>query len=98
MKEVLYQIAKFYHENYGENAREVVDRFRITDVELTPDGTVNVTLLRPGLFIGLRGENVHLLSDYLERRIHIIEQTDWVADVIDSYLFDMDYNSDGEGV
>lgn len=73
--EAAANIGQFYlrknNGDYEKTADEIM-RLCITDVSVAED-VVTVTTKRPGLLIGMRGERVGQLEDFLNQKIKIVE-------------------------
>lgn len=81
-KEAARKIGYFYLEknnrDFKATEKEIVD-LRISKVHVKDDGVVAITTERPGLLIGLRGENIDSLTKFLGVNVHIIEEPDSIS-------------------
>lgn len=78
VREVASQIGQFYLQkndyDYAATEKEITS-LRVTTLEIK-EGKVVITLARPGLIIGRKGENIGNLAKFLNRKIHIVEDQD----------------------
>ena len=99
VKEICEQIGEFYlNKNKGsytyEKTEQEILRIGFTNIELDENKTkVTVTVARPGLFIGSRGQNIEQLEECLGKKIHIIESCENLNDYLIPVEPDEDYDS-----
>jgi hypothetical protein len=78
VQQVAKRIGEFYleknGEDYDETAAELL-RLQITKIEVEGD-TVTITTNRPGMLIGNHAANIDGLSEFIEKKIKIIECRD----------------------
>ena len=74
-KNIGYSISSFYSNKFLDAEKEI-EKLKIRDILLSEDG-VHIHLLRPGLLIGRRGQNLHELSSYIGKQIYVHEGFDW---------------------
>ena len=71
---VVYAIQEFYlskydnEENTYVKAREDIGKLEVTELDYKGD-TFTITLQRPGLLIGRKGENINSLNEFLRNRV-----------------------------
>jgi len=85
LRQYKFNIQAFFRAGYDENQQDRTDiphlnELGITDVKLKSE-ILEITLLRPGLLIGLRGKTIGELRKYLsiedKKGIKIIESKLW---------------------
>ena len=84
IKDAARKIGQFYLEkNYRDfKAAEIeINRTRITKLEVL-DNIITIYTERPGILIGVRGENISALEKFLNAKLRIIEE----IDVLSYYL------------
>lgn len=89
VREICWQIGVFYLKKFGgcyEEAEKRIVGIGFEDVVLMKDGSVEIYVRRPGLFIGKRGEDVGKLSEHLGRKIKIFEEN-----CIEDFIIPIDY-------
>lgn len=98
VKEICEQIGEFYlNKNLLDYQKTEIEILRIgfSNIELDENKTkVTVTVARPGLFIGSRGQNVEQLEKCLGKKIHIVEERENLNDLlipVEPYLYEEDY-------
>lgn len=72
-KEILREISCFifHREKDAERANSYVNSFGITDISYNEKtNEVSITLFRPGLFIGNKGELIKSLQEYLQKEVN----------------------------
>jgi hypothetical protein len=82
-------IGNFYlDKNKGDykKTHEEIFSLQITQIKLN-DNTISITLSRPGLIIGRRGENLDMLQRYLTQQLKFYHKIEIVEDKILSYLY-----------
>lgn len=93
----LYWLKK--HDGDYDMAAAVLLRLQVTNLRVRPDGSLEVTTSRPGLFIGARGENVQGLEESLGVPIRVVEDSVGLYDAIiprpepeypEDYLLDLE--------
>ena len=80
LQDIGYEIGHFYLKKCGNNyqaAQKEVESLKITNIEKVNDDTINITLARPGLLIGRKGQNIEALVDHLKKKINITEGFHW---------------------
>lgn len=84
----------FYYNKHNQNydkAAEEIRRLDITELDIE-DGRVTIKLRRPGILIGMKGNNITDLIDFLGTKVHIEEEpTATIADQIIPYYWDEDF-------
>lgn len=88
---VRYEIANFYAQKFnGDYAKagEEARKLQITDIKVSGN-EVEISLARPGLLIGRKGENIDKLSAHLKKKIKVVESFHW--DVILTPYDPMDF-------
>ncbi len=82
---VCLRIGTFYRNKFGDKAKQEVEALGISNVAIV-NGSLEITLLRVGRIIGVRGKNITELGDFLGMNIKVIEaMVDW------SWLICRDY-------
>lgn len=84
VKGVAKKIGEFFlqkNNNDYERTADEITNLHITKLEDDGD-KIRITLGRPGMLIGKRGEQVDKLISYLGRKLHIIEDPDGLVDHI----------------
>lgn len=85
---------EFYYNKHDENfdkAAEEIRRLDITELDIE-DGRVTIKLRRPGILIGVKGNNITDLIDFLGTKVHIEEEPQAsIADRIIPYYWDEDF-------
>lgn len=91
-KEICEKIGQFYlqkHKNNYESAEEEILRVGFTKVIILSQKDIAIYVKRVGIFIGMRGENIENLENFLGVHIFIMEETDnvenWIIPYNDSY-------------
>ena len=80
VKKIAREIGFFYLDKWESEGRyllaaEQIQRLKIRNIFIR-EGKVCIVTARPGLLIGVRGENIDNLSQWLKREIKIIEAKD----------------------
>jgi hypothetical protein len=76
---VCLRIGTFYRNKFGNNdkALQEVESLGISNIDIV-NGYLEITLLRPGKLIGVRGKNIDELGTFLGMNVKIIEaKVDW---------------------
>lgn len=90
-KEEKNEVQMEYDNAYGMTNKEI-DTLKITRIDIDENYKITITLHRPGLLIGMRGENINALAEHLKKyisdeiSIHIDE------DHLLDYLYAQDYS------
>lgn len=92
VQEIAAQIGVFFlrkNNNDYEAARKEILELRISEITYeNPPGDVAISLSRPGLLIGRRGEQIDSLTKFLGKQIKIVE----VNQSLHDYLLPYDYS------
>lgn len=94
-KDIARAIGYFYFERENKDegeAIEAIKNLQIHKIEYT-DGVVIITLSRPGLLIGKKGENITSLVEYLKKEFKDMKEIRIKEDNIlyHLYAFDLRY-------
>ena len=94
--ELAQKIGQFYLEKNNKDYEKTADeisRLRITEIITISTTMVVIKLSRVGLMIGKRGENFENLSRFIDRKIHLIENTESIEDYLIPYPpdYELDY-------
>lgn len=74
---VCLRIGTFYRNKFGDKAKQEVEALKISNIAIV-NGDLEITLLRPGKLIGVRGKNIMDLADFLGMKLKVIEvMVDW---------------------
>ena len=104
VREVAQNIAKYYlGKNNGDvdAANIAAMRLGISSIEIEPD-YIRLTTARPGLLIGVRGENIAPLEKWLKTTVKVVEDMDPLFNHLvvrnhsekDELDYDYDYGAD----
>ena len=88
-EEIGYAISSFYLNKNNQSysaAQKDVENLKITNITIEND-VVTISIARPGLLIGRKGENIDALEKHLDKKIKIVESFHW-----DQILVPYDYS------
>lgn len=72
---VCLRIGTYYRNKFGNKAKQEVESLGISNIDIV-NGYLEITLLRPGKLIGVRGKNINELEAFLGMKI-IEAKVDW---------------------
>lgn len=96
LRDLARKFAEFYvqkHRDY-DKARQEVLSLQVTKFDFVLTATerrLRITLLRPGLLIGTKGKNIEKLTEFLNIKIHIVEDTSEMRFLLPEPENDLDY-------
>lgn len=93
-QEAASKLSKFYRIKNGDNeskecykaAREEISKLKIVNIK-AEDDVITISLARPGLLIGKKGENIFALQKYFGTKIEIVESFHW-DEILMEYPYD----------
>lgn len=91
-KDIARAIGYFYYEKENQNednAIKAINDIQIQNIEYN-DGTLCITLGRPGIFIGKRGENIMAITNYLRKEFDSFKEIKLREDSVICHLYDFD--------
>lgn len=74
-KQIGYAISNFYSKKFLDGGSEI-EKLKIRDIIVDENG-VHIYLVRPGLLIGRRGQNLKELEEHLDKKVSVYESYDW---------------------